>query len=106
VSTRQDIILANTSVTYRQLDWWCRKGYLQGRYISAHDGSDRDGGTGTRRDFTNEEMQVAIRMARLVDRGFTPSAAARVARASVEAASGYVYLGQGLHLHIHDEGDR
>ena len=95
--TKYDVILAQTDITYRQLDYWVRQGWLNPHH---------NGGSGTSRDFTGDEYTVAIRMARLVNRGFTPAAAARVARASVEAASGYVYLGQGLHLHIHDEGDR
>ncbi|WP_289009121.1 MerR family transcriptional regulator [uncultured Thermomonospora sp.] len=58
-------------ITYRQLDNWCRSGYL-----NPHGGE----GTGKARDFPPGEVQVAILMGRLVHAGFTPEAAHTVAR--------------------------
>jgi DNA-binding transcriptional MerR regulator len=65
----EDIIGA----TYRQLDHWCRTGYLK-----------PVGGTnGVQRRFPPEELKVAKTMARLVDLGFNPGAAASYARRMV-----------------------
>jgi DNA-binding transcriptional MerR regulator len=93
-ATSEDVIDA-CGITYRQLDYWVRKGWLQPRDRRQHT-------AGVPRDFDDEELAVAARMARLIDRGFTPRAAARIARVT----PGYVHLGQGIHLHLHDDHTR
>lgn len=70
--------LADLGITYRQLDYWVRQGYLKPR--GGHPG------TGFSRAFSDEERRIAVAMARCVRAGFTPVAAARVARAACRAA--------------------
>jgi hypothetical protein len=57
-------------LTYRQLDHWCRVGYLKvpGR------------GHGFRREWPDEEVRVATVMTRLVQAGLSPAVAHDVAR--------------------------
>jgi len=77
-------------LTYRQLDYWCRQGYLK-----------PGGGTGSGswRTWPDEERAVARLMKRLVDAGLTVEAAHRVAR-----AGGTYDLGPGVRVHIDEEG--
>jgi hypothetical protein len=77
-------------LTYRQLDYWIRAGYLLP--------NDAGAGAGSRRSWSDSERAVAVMMARLVAAGLTLEAAHRVARAggrlelapgvTVEVASG------------------
>jgi DNA-binding transcriptional MerR regulator len=60
-------------VSYRQIDFWARCGYL--RPANAQPGS------GVSRLWTAAEAEVARTMGRLVTAGFTPKLAHRVARA-------------------------
>lgn len=82
-----DIITA-ASLSYRQLDHWTRCGYIKTRTNKK--------GSGHPRDYSDAEMAVAVRMARLVNRGFTPKAAAQIARVT----PGRVHLGQGVWLEV------
>lgn len=93
MSTNMHTLLAQLNVSYRQLDYWVRKGYLQPRH---------NGGTGHYREFIGDELMAAHRMARLVNVGFTPDAAARIARAVDR--TGHVDLGLGIQIHIGDGG--
>jgi DNA-binding transcriptional MerR regulator len=68
-----------SGATFRQLDHWCRKGWLR------PEGGE---GTGNFRDFPGDEISVAKVMARLVDAGVSPEAAHRAARNSGELAPG------------------
>lgn len=68
----RDEILRRTGISYRQLDHWTRQGYLHPETPAK--------GCGTRREWTNDEIQVAARMAELVRAGLTRKAAADVAR--------------------------
>lgn len=63
--------------TYRQLDYYVRKGYL--RPLGGH-------GSGNRRHWPESEVRIALRMAALVREGYIASAAARLARQEVSAA--------------------
>lgn len=63
-------------ISYRQLDYWIRQGWLTPH--NAHSGS------GSQRDFRGSELTVAKRMGRLVAIGFHPALAARIARSSLE----------------------
>lgn len=85
-----EVALDVCGITYRQLDYWVRQGYIKPKPGAT--------GTGHTRDFSDHEIAVAARMARLIDRGFTPKAAARIARVT----PGYVHLGKGIHLHLHE----
>lgn len=66
--------------TYRQLDYWVRKGYL--RVPNATPGS------GSWRTWPRREVVVAEKMARLVAAGIPPAVACRVARGDSEIAPG------------------
>jgi hypothetical protein len=64
----------HAGITYRQLNYWCRKGWL-----------DPIGGqgTGNKAAWPLSEAFVAVRMATLVNIGMSPAMAARMARAAV-----------------------
>lgn len=64
--------IAAHGVTYRQLNWWVRQGYL--RPANPHPGS------GTRRVWSTKELRVGARMAALVAAGLLPRFAAEAAR--------------------------
>jgi len=59
-------------LTYRQLDYWCRKGYL--RVLNP------DPGSGARRLFPPGEYELLATMAQYVAAGVSPDAAAKAAR--------------------------
>lgn len=80
--------LAAEGVSYRQLDYWCRQGYLR---VPGN-------GTGNRRQWSATELQVAERMAKLVKVGFTVPAAAEIARQTVNADAAMITLTPGVHL--------
>jgi len=65
--------------TYRQLDHWVRRGYLNPGNANA--------GTGNYRQWPAGELRIANLMYRLIQAGLTPAAAARVARAGVGGAA-------------------
>lgn len=66
--------------TFRQLDHWVRQGYIKS------DGMVYNNAQGWRhREFSHREMVVVQRMVWLVEVGFTPKAAAQVARDTVSA---------------------
>lgn len=77
-------LTADLGLTYRQLDYWVRKGWLQPEHAQC--------GSGTHRQFDGQELVIARRMSRLVGLGFEPSLAARVARSSMERRSHYYSL--------------
>lgn len=61
-------------MSYRQLDYWVRRGYLRP--------GNADAGSGSTRQWPAEELRVAALMARLVDAGLQPATACVVARAN------------------------
>ena len=69
--------LGHTGVSYRQVDHWVRRGWL--RPDNPH------GGPGSVRQWTNDELDVAVRMAQLVKAGLAPEVAAKAAREGAEA---------------------
>ncbi len=69
-----------TNPTYRQLDYWVRRGLL--RLTEPHPGS------GNTRQWSEEEARAATVMARLVDAGLTPEAASKVAHGQLLLAPG------------------
>ncbi len=59
-------------ISYRQLDFWCRTRYLSCSHPAT--------GSGSARRFSADEVRVAVAIKRLLDVGFRPDAAARIAR--------------------------
>jgi len=76
-------------LSYRQLDYWTRQGWLLPTQEYA--------GPGFPRAWPRRERSVAVLMARLVDAGVVPAVAARAARRVVQG-SGSVDLGNGIEL--------
>lgn len=98
MSTATDLLLTRAGdISYRQLDYWVRKGYVQPRTPAI--------GSGSRRDYGADEERVLKVMGRLVNTvGMEPRAAAQIARsATYEDGCGYVRLGSGLLLKIYGE---
>lgn len=75
--TSHDVAQA-AGISYRQLDHWCRRGYLH---------PDHPGSYGVARHWTVDEVAVLVDMAQLVRLGFTARAAARLARDGGERAA-------------------
>jgi DNA-binding transcriptional MerR regulator len=75
-------------ISYRQLDYWCSKGYL--RPDSASPGS------GYARRFPPEEREIARLMVVLTKAGLEPKAAARAAREGVENDQPYGTLNDSV----------
>jgi hypothetical protein len=65
-------------ISYRQLDYWTRRGYLRPGMERSKFGSGQGGRS---RVWPPAEVAVACRMARLVAAGLIPEAAAELARA-------------------------
>jgi DNA-binding transcriptional MerR regulator len=70
--TSADLLARVPGLTYRQLDHWCSRGYIQPD--KAHPGSGRQ------RQFGADEVRVIRAMHELVANGVLPAAAARLAR--------------------------
>ena len=66
------LIMKATGATHRQIDHWCRRGYI--RPVNPDEGSGRG------RAFTRAEFQVAFRGQNLIHAGFVPKVAFRIAR--------------------------
>lgn len=99
MSTRVDLLLARAGISYRQLDYWCRCGYINERFQRRNGEAVEAGKSGYRRDLDADEEQVLLRMARLVNAGMQPDVAARLARSVVVVdGTGYMHLGPGLLL--------
>jgi DNA-binding transcriptional MerR regulator len=83
--------LTTLGLTYRQLDFWCRKGYL----------STAAPGSGRRRTWTDDELAIAARMVKLIGCGFTVAKAAEIARGRTGYDT-FLALGDGIHLLIYE----
>jgi hypothetical protein len=82
-------LLTTAGITYRQLDYWCRQGYLQPEHL---------GGSGVFRQWSKAEVRVVHTMGRLVTAGLLPPVAAKVARGEREIAPGIrVVIGRAAH---------
>jgi hypothetical protein len=73
-------VVAATGITYRQLDFWVRQGYLKPLLASK--------GSGIPRAFSPSEVDVAVRMARFVAAGVLPASANHAARHGGELVPG------------------
>jgi len=82
-----------TGVTYRQLDFWTKKGYLRCKAP----------GSGYAREFSSEEKRVAELMGHLVRAGITPKCASRYARNMLAKSSLVMTLGRGVYLKLDEE---
>jgi DNA-binding transcriptional MerR regulator len=92
------IMRAAAEVSYRQLDWWTRQGYLRADNPAP--------GTGNARIWSRQERDIAQLMQRLAGAGLTVAKAAKVARWAVtNAAEGRaaVRIAPGIALVV--EGD-
>jgi hypothetical protein len=74
-----EAVLRRTGCTYRQLDYWCRRGWLH---------PAGGGGSGRQRIWPEAEIQAARTMRRLVEAGMTVTAAALVSRGQYQLAPG------------------
>lgn len=66
-------------LSYRQLDYWCREGYLRPEDCT---------GSGTWRKWPDEEIRVAQVMARLAAVGIPPAVGVKVAREGGDLGGG------------------
>lgn len=83
-------------LSYRQLDYWTRRGYLRS------DGNPMPG-SGRPRTWSEHEVAIARAMVRLIGCGFTVSAAARLARDESESERLTVSLCDGVSLRLHPD---
>lgn len=96
MSTATDLIMIRAGISYRQLDYWVNKGWVEPRYRHRNgDPADR-GKSGYVRDFTDHEAQVIVHMGRLTAAGVRPDAAAKAARSMVNAGLEQAVLGRGV----------
>jgi len=94
VSVSYDIMCATADCTYRQLDHWCRRGYIRVRGWTPAGGNRV--GSGNDRRFDDQEVEVVTLMVRLVHAGFVPVKAAEVARVVVERNGRSVRIAEDL----------
>ncbi|MEV6897496.1 MerR family transcriptional regulator [Amycolatopsis sp. NPDC051372] len=80
------VVAGLAGVTYRQADYWCRKGFIVAPSL----------GSGNHRELSSDEAAVLHTMARLVAAGLAPDAAARVARQG--DGRGRYELADGVHI--------
>jgi DNA-binding transcriptional MerR regulator len=76
-------------ISYRQLDHWCKEGYLK-----------PEGGNGTQRVWPQKELRIGRMMSRLIALGVTPSFAAVYARDAVENRASMVLEFYQGRLHV------
>lgn len=80
--------MLETGITYRQLDYWCRTGYLHP--------STANPGSGYQRSFPADEVEIARLMVLLTGAGVEAKAAARAAREGVETGMSCGQLDDGV----------
>lgn len=76
-------------VSYRQLDWWTRRGYIY---------AEKPGGSGIARTYSEGEKQIAMMMGQLVEAGFRAERAAFWARLAYESDTDLLELGSDVLL--------
>lgn len=81
--------------SYRQLDYWTRKGYLK----------VEGGGTGVHRDWPAKEVKIASLIKLLIDGGFEVDSAAGIARKFVTSREKLVLLKGGPPSHFYINKD-
>lgn len=103
MNTRTDLLLTRAGISYRQYDYWIRRGWLKPRFCTRGKSSTAidHGGSGVSRDLAPGEEPIAILMGRLVNTGIRPETAAFAAR-NAEEHDGMLRcpLGEGIDLVI------
>lgn len=84
-------------VSYRQLDLWCRRGWI----VASRKGT----GSGKPRDIDEGELRVLQTLARLVEAGVRPEVAAQWARSLAVSGSAVVVSGEGLRVVLRVQAD-
>jgi DNA-binding transcriptional MerR regulator len=80
-------LMRQSGLTYRQLDYYCAMGYL----APAED----EPGSGHPRRYSEDQVRIAVLIKKLLDAGFTVSAAATLAREHVETGRPLVVNADG-----------
>lgn len=83
-------------LTYRQLDYWTRKGYLRSE-------GNPTPGSGRPRTWPDTEVAIARAIVRLVGCGFTVQKAAELAREEATSERLTVNLCEGVSLRLHPD---
>lgn len=104
MSTATDLLLTRAGISYRQLDYWVRQGYIHDRVRRRNGAEAEHRSIGYIRDIPVQEEPVLLLMGRLVNAGFKPETAARIARETeFHGEVGTHLLGPGLQLKIYGE---
>lgn len=85
-------VMAEAGITYRQLDFWVRAGYVQGERLTSR-------GSGQPRRWTDDERDYVVTLARLVHAGI-PLSVAATALATTSTLPVEINLGHGVTLRI------
>lgn len=95
---RQDLVtlddMLDTGLTFRQIDYWARRGYLRPDQSSQ--------GTGYPRRWPAVERSIAQLMARLIEGGISVDVAASTARRAIEQGLDEVTLADGITLTVRE----
>jgi DNA-binding transcriptional MerR regulator len=87
-------LLRMTGLTYRQLDYWVRQGYLQP--------DNPEPGSGVNRKWSTLEIAVATTMGALVNAGLAVEKAAVIARETLTYPMGRATLAPGIEVVLSD----
>jgi len=88
-------VATTAKITYRQLDHWVRRGYLEPAWVTNRTGNGR----GTGREWTATEAPIACLMGRLTRGGLAPATAAAVAR-SAQAGQTRFVIAPGIVIEV------
>lgn len=88
-------LLRYASITYRQLDHWCTKGWL----VPYGRGSQNPG-IGNDREFSREQADKARLMSCLISSGFVTHQAEKIAQAAAVGHNKHIFIGHGLTLMV------
>lgn len=86
--------MVETGASYRQVDYWSKRGYLRPEQVKT--------GSGKHRRWPRQEYDVLRVMVKLQTAGCEVSAAAKIARAAVESGDQRVDLGGGVVISLED----
>lgn len=85
-------VLIDAGASYRQIDHWIRQRYLQ---VGV-----RGIGFEHAKDWTGNELAVAIRMVHLVKAGFRPEIASTIARRMVDESTSIVLVNPNIAVEV------
>lgn len=100
MSTETDLLLIAAGITYRQLDYWVRKGWVEPRFWRRNGERVGVAKSGYRRDFTDQEARVVIRMGHLTRGGVRADVAAVAARSMVDRDEDTARLDGGVTVQL------